>query len=204
MFPRPAPDRAASNRPRWGSWPLRLPLVAAIVGQAVAVTHAPARAQAAEESAEEATVLLLPYLFGSDEAPAGYTLTETTAYPSETQAFEAVMIPPPDPRPMEALLTQLVNAGRVVRLRQGFVNLDDADAPGRSFAVAVFTTSQHASVALNDPSLLVILQPDAQVATIAAPALGAAIGTPIDGVAAFTVDQTFDEEIGLERTVMIA
>jgi hypothetical protein len=42
------------------------------------------------------------------------------------------------------------------------------------------------------------------VATLAAPALGTAVGTPVDGVAAFTVDQTIDEETGPERMTMIA
>src|SRR5215212_3712044 len=73
-----------------------------------------------EESAEEATILLMPYLYGSSDAPAGYTLTETTAYPGEAQAFEAVMIPPPDTRPMATLLSMFTDAGRIVRLSQGF------------------------------------------------------------------------------------
>src|SRR6188508_3131096 len=59
-----------------------------------------------EESTEEATILLMPYLLQDDDAPAGYALTTTTAYPNDAEAFESVMIPPPDPRPMEVLLTR--------------------------------------------------------------------------------------------------
>ena len=142
-----APDPTRSGRfSRW-SWSLRLLIVVAIVGQGIAATHTPARAQAAEDSTEEATIALLPYLFQPEEAPAGYTLTTTVAYPSEAQAFEAVMIPPPDPRPMEALLSQLVDAGRIVRLRQGFENHDNLDAPEIGYSVAEFSTPEQALAA---------------------------------------------------------
>jgi hypothetical protein len=192
-----------SDRSRW-SWSLRVVLVLAIVVQVVVVTATPTRAQSAEESPEEATVLLLPYLLQPTDAPAGYTLTETTAYPSEAEAFEAVMVPPAHPRPMEALLTQLVNAGRIVRLRQGFENLDDPNAPAMSFAIAAFGTREQATSARNDPSTLLILQPDASVAAIATPPLSIAVDNAVDGVSAFLIDETFDEEEGPQRTGLIA
>jgi hypothetical protein len=152
-----------------------------------------------EESPEEATILLLPYLLPTDDVLTGYTLSTTLAYPNEAEAFESVMIPPPDPRGMEAIFSQFANAGRVVRLRQGFENLDDKNAPEIGFVIAAFRDPQAASRAVNDPRLLVAVLPDAQIAAFTAPTFG----TGIDAVAAHTVDQTFDEKIGAQRSMLL-
>jgi len=154
---------------------------------------------AAEESPDEATVLLLPYLLHADDAPAGYSLTSTLANPSESEAFEAAMIPPVDPRPMEAILSQYADAGRIVRLRQGFENRDEKDSPEIGFLIAAFRDAPSAARAVENPRLLVPVLQDAQVAAITAPAFG----NGIDAVAAHTVDQTFDQETGSQRSTLV-
>jgi hypothetical protein len=154
---------------------------------------------ATEESTEDATILLMPYLYAPSDVPAGYTLDETTAYPPEAQAFEAVMIPPPDSRPMGTILNMFTDTGRIIRLRQGFAS-DDEDAPDLALVIAAFRDNQGAAGALTNPGLLEFVQPDAQVASLATPALPFAV----DGAAAFTIDQTLDVDAGPERTVMLA
>lgn len=153
-----------------------------------------------EESTEEATILLMPYLLQDDDAPAGYALTTTTAYPNDAEAFESVMIPPPDPRPMEVLLTRTSGAGRLVRITQGFENSDDADAPDLYFSMAAFRDASAASRALQDPGLLTFVLPDAKVAAVAAPTFG----TGLDGVSAHSIDQTTDEDKGEQRSMLLS
>jgi hypothetical protein len=153
-----------------------------------------------EESTEEATILLMPYLFRPADAPAGYVLSTTEAYPNEAEAFEAVMFPPPDPRGMDALLTMFTQSGRIVRLNQGFESDDDDSAPALAFKVAAFKDASSAGRALQDPGLLMFMAPGATVTAVTAPTFG----TGIDAVAAQTVDQTFDEDTGVERSVVLS
>ena len=53
---------------------------------------------------------------------------------------------------MEAIFNQFDDAGRIIRLRQGFENPDDKNAPEIGFVIAAFRDAQAASRAVNDPS----------------------------------------------------
>lgn len=192
--------RRAGGPGRWSAVLGGLLVVVTLV-QAVAGTAFPASAQpAAEPSPEETTILLLPYLFPASEAPAGYGLTATTGYSSDAAAFDAVMLTPPDPRPMEEVLAFHTSVGRIVRLYQGFEHTDDADAPELAFVVAAFASPDGAATAPRDASRLLFFLPDATVTSIEAPALG----TAVDGAAGYVIDQPGDEESGPERTVVLA
>ena len=109
------------------------------------------------------------------------------------------MIPPPDTGPMATLLSMFTDTGRIVRLRQGFES-DEDDPAGLALVIAAFRDTQGAAQGLTNPGLLEFLQPDSTIATIAAPSLGFAV----DGVAAYTIDQTLDVDTGPERMVMLA
>src|SRR4051812_21788168 len=144
-------NRSAGGVRAWTGLLRRLVMVA-VLGLAIAGAQARVSAQTAaptvEESPDEATILLLPHLFADADAPAGYSLTSTAAHPLEADAFDAVMVPPADPRPMDTLLTRLVDAGQIVRLRQDFEpdadaddNSDD-DRPELGFTVVAFGSTR--------------------------------------------------------------
>jgi|SRR5215213_6501402 len=118
-------------------------VVLAVLGLAIAGAQARVSAQTAaptvEESPDEATILLLPYLLADADALNGYSLTSMAAHPLEVDAFDAVMVPPADPRPMDTLLTRPAQDGhRPPRrgLRQPAAARQLASSPGSAAILA--------------------------------------------------------------------
>jgi len=161
------------------------------------VQASPHAQDSGEENTERATVGLSGSLFTDKTTPPGYSLSTSVAYPNDAEAFDDVMIPPPDPRPMEDLFHHLDQSGRVLRLRQDMESDDDDSAPELRYAVILFDDAEHAAAGLKDPSVLDFVVPDAQVGSLSAPSLG-------DGSVGYTIDETRDPDAGPERALLIA
>ena len=174
-------ERATSG----SRWPRLVNLVLAltfVIGLGVGAAD-PTAAQPTDESVEEATLALLPYLPPDNAGPAGYSRTSTRGWTNAAQALEAVTIPPADPRPPEALLPPLVETGRVVRLRKDFEKSDDPDAGVVSFNASLFRGQDGAAKGLQDPSLLIFILPDDKITRLDVPAIGdEAVGYRIEGL----------------------
>ena len=162
-----------------------------------AVQALPHAQDSGEENTERAVVGLSGSLFTDKTTPPGYSLSTSVAYTNDAEAFDAVMQPPPDPRPMEDLFNHLDQAGRVLRLRQDMESDDDDSAPELRYAVILFDDAEHAAAGLKDPSVLDWVVPDAQVGSLSAPSLG-------DGSVGYTIDETRDPDVGPERALLIA
>jgi len=150
-----------------------------------------------ENNIDYDTVALSHFLFDDKTKPSGYSLTTTVAYPNDAEAFDSVMVPPADPRPMEELFKHLEESGRELRLRQDMANDADDSAPELRYAIVLFDSPEHAANALTDPSLLDFVLPDAQVSPLTVPNLG-------DASAGYTIDETRDPEAGPDRALLMA
>ena len=121
-----------------------------------------------EANAETATLELLPYLLQESDLPGAYESDATRGFTNEAQVFDY-----DDSRPIETLLAPMEAAGRVVVLRQFFVDFGDPDAAEIRFSVARFRTAQGAALALQDPSLISLVMEDEVLEPVAErPALG--------------------------------
>ena len=160
------------------SSPLRWALVVAyLLASLAGLNPAVARAQSAdEEGADEATLALQIYRVPDDALPPGWILDSMHAYTNEAQALEHAALVPPDPRPTEAVLQPLQESGRVLLLRQLFIQpeVDVADAVDVRFSVGLFRTAQGAAQAVQDPALMGFMPPYFDVAEQDAPSLGEA------------------------------
>ena len=175
------------SRVRWSA-ALSWTLVLACLLASVAAPPAAGAQPTDEEGSDEAALALQDYLVPDEVLPPGWTLDVMHAYTNEAQALEYGELDPPDPRPTEALLQQLQESGRVVLLRQLFVQADAApeDAVEVRFSVGLFRTAQGAARAIQDPSLMGFVPQYFQVTRQDAPTIG-------DGAAGFRLTEV-DED----------
>ena len=96
--------RSLAQRSRWSTMvavALAFSLLIGSPGGIASVALAQPPAPAPDESAEDATVALLPYLLREEDAPADYQPDYTRGYTNDAEALEDVTIVPPVPRPAE-------------------------------------------------------------------------------------------------------
>lgn len=137
------------------------------------------------ESAEAATLALLPYRLGDEDVPAGYALRRTRAYTNDVDALAQVTAPQTDPSSLDSMLAPLLASGRVVRLHQGFDRPDDPAAGELGLNLVLFDSEQAAEEALNDPASFGVVHADDRLTPMEAPSLG-------DGSARFQIDTPID------------
>lgn len=158
---------ACSIRPKLPR-PARL-LLAVLLTLPLIAQPAPAAAQPAGESAEEATVFLQSYRLSSDLLPAGYVHAYDVAWTNDTEAFDDAINEPIDPRPASEILAQFEQAGRVVRLISLYTNPTATDAADLWYNVVLFRDPNGAAQALRAPGLAESVKSDDRVTRVDSP-----------------------------------